>query len=149
MRATRTWIVVADGAIARLFENTGPGKGIQPLGDGEMRGERAATRDLGTERPGRVHDRMGPGRHAMAPRADWHEQQKEDFLATVAARLDRAAAAEAFDRLILVAPAKALGRLRAALGRNAAARVDGELAKDLTKTATRNLPNHLGELIAL
>ena len=70
MRATRTWIVVADGAIARLFENTGPGKGIQPLGDGEMRGERAATRDLGTERPGRVHDRMGPGRHAMAPRAD-------------------------------------------------------------------------------
>lgn len=149
MKGTRTWIVVADGARARLFENTGPGKGLLPLDDGEMRGERAATRELGTERPGRVHDRMGPGRHAMAPRTDWHEQQKEDFLASVAARLDRAAADKAFDRLILVAPAKALGRLRAALGRDAAARVDGELAKDLTKTPAPDLTGHLGELIAL
>ena len=149
MKATRTWIVVADGATARLFENRGPGRGMAPLSDGEMHGPHAATRELGSERPGRVHDRKGPGRHAMAPRADWHAQQKQDFLKAVAARLDHAAAGKAFDRLILVAPAKALGELRRALGREAAARVAGELPKDLTKVAVPELPEHLGDLIAL
>ena len=148
MKATRTWIVVADGAMARLFENTGPGKGMAPVTDGEMHGSHAATREIGSERPGRVHDRMGPGRHAMAPRADWHAQQKQDFLKAVAARLD-AAAGTAFDRLVLVAPAKALGELRKALGREAAARVEGEIPKDLTKVAVRELPEHLGDLVAL
>ena len=149
MKATRTWIVVADGATARLFENTGPGKGMAPLSDGEMQGSHEPTRGIGSERPGRVHDRWGPGRHAMAPRADWHLQQKRDFLKAVAARLEAAAAGKAFDRLILVAPAKALGELRAALGREAAARVAGELPKDLTKVAIPELSGHLDDLIAL
>ncbi len=149
MQAIRTWIVVADGAAARILENTGPGKGLAPVSDGEMQGSRAATREVGSERPGRVHDRKGPGRHAMAPRADWHEQEKQDFLKAVAARLDAAAAEKVFDRLILIAPAKALGELRAALGRGATAKVTGELSKDLTKIPTRALPGHLDELIAL
>ena len=110
MKAARTWIVVADGARARFFENCGPGKGMAPLSDGEKQGSHSTTREIGSDRPGRVHGRMGPGRHAMAPRVDWHEQQKQDFLKALAARLDRAAARKAFDRLILVAPAKALDR---------------------------------------
>lgn len=149
MKAIRTWIVIADGAQARLFQNAGPGKGLALLPDGEMQGERAPTREIGSERPGRVHDRMGPGRHAMAPRADWHEQQKQDFLKQVAARLDAAAAEKAFDRLILVAPAKALGELRAALGRGTAQRITGDLPKDLTPLPTAELPRHLDHLIAL
>ncbi len=149
MKATRTWIVVADGAEARFFENTGPGKGLTALGNGEMRGAHMATREVGSDRPGRVHDRMGPGRHAMAPRADWHAQQKQDFLEAVAARLDDGAAGKAFDRLILGAPAKALGTLRSALGREAASRVVGELTKDLTKVTSSELPEHLDDLLAL
>ncbi len=149
MKATRTWIVVADGARARFFENHGRGNGLALLSDGEMEGSHAATQELGSDRPGRVHDRMGPGRHAMAPRADWHEQQKQDFLGKVAARLDRAADDKAYDRLILVAPAKALGRLRAALGPAAAGRISGELSKDLTQVPVQDLPGHLADLIAL
>jgi len=149
MKATRTWIVVADGAKARLFENRGPGKGLAALSDGEMQGSHAATQEVGSERPGRVHDRLGPGRHAMAPRVDWHEQQKQDFLKALAARLDRAAAEKAFDRLILVAPAKALGELRAALGHVAAEQIAGELPKDLTKVPVQDLSDHLDDLIAL
>ncbi len=149
MNVARTWIVVADGAKARLFENCGPGKGMAPLSDGEIQGNHSATREIGSDRPGRVHDRLGPGRHAMAPRVDWHEQQKQDFLKALAARLDRAAAQKAFDRLILVAPAKALGELRAALGQAAAGQVAGELPKDLTKVPAQDLPRHLDDLIAL
>ena len=149
MKATRTWIVIADGARARLFENRGPGKGITPLSDSEMQGTHAPTQELGSDRPGRVHDRMGPGRHAMAPRVDWHTQEKQVFLQAVAARLDRAAAEKAFDRLILVAPARALGELRAALGPAAAEQVAGELSKDLTKVPMHHLQGHLEDLIAL
>ncbi len=149
MKATCTWIVVADGARARFFENRGPGKGLALLTDGEMEGSHAPTQEVGSERPGRVHDRMGPGRHAMAPRADWHEQQKQDFLGAVAARLDRGADQKVYDRLILVAPAKALGQLRRTLGHAAAKRVAGELSKDLTKVPDQDLPGHLDDLIAL
>ena len=92
---------------------------------------------------------MGPGRHAMAPRVDWHEFEKTRFAKEVATALNKAAGGQAFDRLILVAPPKTLGSLRAGLDKTAATRITGELAKDLTNLALDALPGHLSELIAL
>lgn len=149
MKAVRTWIVVADGAKARFLLNQGPGKGLETAPAGDMSADHAATRALGTDRPGRVHDRMGPARHAMAPRADWHEQEKTLFADAVAGVLNKSAQAGAFDRLVLVAPAKTLGELRRELDGKTAALVTGELTKDLTQVTDRDLPEYLGEVIAL
>ena len=149
MKAVRTWIVIADGAKARFLLNRGPGKGLEPAEIPDLSVELAATHEIGADRPGRVHDRFGPGRHAMAPRADWHQQDKALFAGEVARILNRAAQGGAFDRLVLVAPAKTLGELRHGLDAPAAARVTGELTKDLIHLTDRDLPEHLETVIAL
>lgn len=149
MKPTRTWIVIADGARACFLENRGPGSGLAPAGAPELSQELKPTREIGAEPPGRTHDRLGPGRHAMAPRVDWHEFEKVRFAKEIASLLDRSAEAKAFDRLVLVAPPKILGTLRAELGKNTAAMVSGELAKDLTNHPLDALPAHLADTLAL
>jgi protein required for attachment to host cells len=149
MKPIRTWIVVADGARARVFENTGPGKGLEPLPGRVLETEVRPAREILADRPGRSFDRKGPGRHALEPTVDWHRFQKQEFARKLSERLDRAAQSDAFDRLILVAPPRSLGDLRASIGEAVRQRLVGELAKDLTRCTDRELPAHLADLIAL
>lgn len=149
MKPTRSWIVVADGSQARIFENQGPGKGITALPAQEMHKTPRPTRDINADRPGRSHDRFGPGRHAMENPSDAHREEKRRFADLLAEHINEAALNSRFDRLVLVAPPKTLGDLRQALGKEAAAKLDGELPKDLTKVSEHDLPGHLGEVIAV
>ena len=149
MKPTRSWIVIADGAQARILENHGPGKGLIPLPGQAMHKTPRPSRDINSDRPGRSHDRFGPGRHAMEPPSDPHREEKRRFADLLAEHLNAAALEQSYDRLILVAPAKTLGDLRQALSKEAAARIDGELSKDLTKIPDHDLPGHLGEVIAV
>jgi protein required for attachment to host cells len=147
MKPTVTWILVADGARARILRNDGPGKGLHPALPQDFAASHAATRDLGTERPGRGHGPAPGTRHGMQPHADWHEFQKHEFARAMADILNRAAERKEYDRLILVAPPKTLGDLRAELDRHAAALVTGTLDKDLTHLTIGELPDHLGALL--
>jgi protein required for attachment to host cells len=149
MKATRNWIVIADGARARILENTGPGKGLTPLPAEEMHQSLHPSRDINADRPGRTHDRMGPARHAMEPPSDPHREEKRHFAAELAGHLNAAAQKHSYDRLVLVAPAKTLGDLRQALSKEASDKVEGELAKDLIKTPDQELAGHLSAVIAL
>jgi protein required for attachment to host cells len=87
MRKTITWVVVADGARARLLVNEGPGKGLDELPDGEMAAEHAPSRDIQADRPGRTFDSAGEGRHAKEPPTDPHRDAKRRFAREVAGRL--------------------------------------------------------------
>ena len=149
MKPTRSWIVIADGAQARILENTGPGKGLIPLPAEDMHQTLRPSRDIDADRPGRTHDRMGPGRHAMEPPSDSHREEKRHFATELAGHLNAAVLKHSYDRLVLVAPAKTLGDLRQALSKEAAAKVDGELSKDLIKIPDQELAQHLGTVIAL
>ena len=90
MKWTATWIVVADGARAKIYVNDGPGKGIQPVQGAEYAAELAATHELGSDRPGRTAASVGAARHAIEPRIDWHRQQKQQFVKALAKVLDAA-----------------------------------------------------------
>ena len=147
MKAIRTCVVIADGSRARFLESLGPGKALTPASLPALSSELRPTREIGSERPGRVHDRMGAARHALAPRVDWHEFEKTAFAGDVAAVLNRAAKSKAFDRLVLVAPPKTLGALRAALDKQTAELVTGHLGKDLTNHPLSELPLHLVEAL--
>ncbi len=149
MKPIRTWIVIADGAHARVFLNLGPGKGLEPVLERRSSASQEPTRNLVSDRPGRDHDRSGSGSHAMKPRADWHQLEKTRFAGDLAALLDDAARRKSFDRLCLVAPSKTLGDLRAAIGKQTAKLVSGALAKDLTQVPERALPDHLEDLVRL
>lgn len=142
MKKSVTWVLVADGARARILSATGWGSGLAAVGE-TIEGDRRPSREQGVERPGRVHDRSGPGRHAMEPKVDWHEFGKQQFAKQMAAHLNRAAQSKAFDRLVIVAPPKALGDLRAALDKRTSDLILAELAKDLTNVAEHDLAKHL------
>lgn len=142
-----TWIVVADGKRARLLDYRGPNQPLELMPDGEMETEAPPTREIGTDQPGRTKDRMTSFPHPMEPRVDFHEQAEMRFLDQVAERLNLAVARNEVERLVLIAPPKALGELRRALDSEARKRVIGEIDKDLTHLSPRELPPYLGEVI--
>ena len=149
IRKRRTWIVVANGTTARALENEGVGKGLNPAPAFEMTVASPPTRELGSDRPGRVHDRFGQGRHAMEPKADWHRQEKAEFAKAVAEKIESAARAGRYDRLVLVAPPTVMGDIRSALGRHARDLIIGEITKDLTRSDLADIDQHLGDVLAL
>jgi protein required for attachment to host cells len=117
-----TWIVVADGARARVFEERERLGPVRELTD-------HALHQSGEDRTHASHPKAagqqssGPGRHNVNE-ADPHGQAEDRFLHRVAHAVDQAAQSHAFGRLVLIAPPKALGVLKAALKPAAAGRLD-------------------------
>ena len=146
MKPIRTWIVVADGARARIFLQEG--KVFNPAPVHETSVVLAPSHEIGSDRPGKGHV-SATRRHAMQPKSDPHLIEKERFAQALAAHVDRAAEAGSFDRLMLVAPAKTLGVLRDSLGKAAEGMVANEVSKDLTHVAPHDLPGHLEKAIAI
>jgi len=132
MRKISIWVLVADGARARVFAGTGRGFGLRELEEGSFSGERRPSRALRGDRPGRTFDSAGPGRHAMEPPSDPHRLAETAFLRETAAWLAEREQGGAFDRLVVIAAPRALGELRNLLPEAVTRRLTGELAADLT-----------------
>jgi len=146
MKRITTWFLIADGTRARIAFNDGPGRGIKPVLDQEFQGRNLASRDIVSDKPGRTFNSAGEGRHAMERPSDPRELEKRNFARGLAQRLDEAAHRGDFDRLVLVAPPKVLGHLRALLSAKTRAKVTQEIHKDLTQITLREFEDHLGEL---
>lgn len=142
MKATRTWILIADGSRARIFLNDGPGRGLRPAVGNEFATDLPPTREVVADRPGTAVPSAGP-RHGYAPRVDWHQFEKRRFAAGMAGVLNAAARRRAFDRLVVVAPPEPLGALRAKLEPTVRRRLVKEVGKDLTGVGERELPAKL------
>jgi len=149
MKAITTWVVVADGARAKVYLNDGPGKGLAEVPGTGLEGSHAPTREINADRPGRTFDRAGEGRHAKEPPTDPHREAKRKFARQVAELLQDGLNRGAYDRLVLVAPPQALGDLRGQLGKGVQAKVSGELGKDLTHLSVHELPAHIGAVLAV
>lgn len=139
-----TWVLVADGEHATVFEHDGPGRGLNAVDSPTFQASPIQyTRDAVTDREGRSWGAGGVGRHGMEPRTDPKRQSEQEFVREVAQALGQAALAGRFERLILVAPPKALGDLRAQLPKHAQDRVTHEIAKDLVHLDSGALEKHL------
>lgn len=149
MKPIKTWILIADGARARIVVNDGPGHGIEREPEKEFEGVNAPDRDLVSDKPGRSFDRAGQGRHGMEPRSSPHEHEQRVFHHELALYLSDAAKRGAFDRLVVVAPPKALGNLRAEFSPAVQGKVTAELNKDLTHVPIHDLAAHLGSVLAV
>lgn len=149
MKKIITYVLIADGARARIVLNEGPGRGLVAAypNDFVSSASRLHTRDLVADKPGRGFESADGSRHAMTPRVDWHRNKKHQFAKSMARVLDKAAARKAFDRLILVAPPDSLGVLRKALTGKTRALVTAEIPKDLTKVPIRDLPGYFKEML--
>lgn len=149
MKATVTWIVIANGTQARIVRNEGPGKGVKPGPDRQFSAANLPGREIMADRPGRTFDSGGQGRHAKEPRSDPREVEQQKMLRELARYLDQEGKKGAYDRLVIVAPPRALGSLRAGLSAQTRGKVSGEMDKDLTQVAIHDLPGHLGALLAV
>lgn len=138
-----TWILIADGKLARVLETTGADKKLTDVFEDTFRGEKGPGREIMADRPGRTFDRHGQGRHAMEPRSKPGEIAERKFIAQMVDLLDDAARKGLYDKLILVAPPKALGELRAALPKRLQQMVTAELNKDLVHLPIHDLAGHL------
>ncbi len=147
MKPTVTWILIADGAHARLFANRGPGKGVEQLQ--VINGDHRPDSELVRDSLGRSFESVGDTRHAITPRTDPHRELKRDFAKHLGKVLEQGLAKKAYDRLVLVAPPSALGDLRAALSEPVKHAIYAELDKDLVKTPTDNLAEHLGAVMPI
>ena len=149
LKPKRTWILIADGARARIVVNESPGAGIEPVYPYVFAASSAPARDYGADKPGRTHSPGGARQTSYQPREDWHAFEKGKFATEIAQILNRQAEAHAFDQLVLVAPPKIMGILRAALKGPVGSRVVAEVVKDLTHLSDHELKPHLADVIRL
>jgi protein required for attachment to host cells len=143
MKAPRTWILLADGHQAKVFETHGPNSDLLVVGDMMVAMELPPNRDIQNDRPGRSFESAGPTRHAMESRTDPHRELKRELARTVSDRLDAALKEGRFDRLCIVAPPATLGDLRRALSQPLKQRIVAEITKDLVHVPHQDLPSHL------
>jgi protein required for attachment to host cells len=149
-RRRRTWVVVADGSRARFLEPDEDMRLLVPTGQSEMTAAEARrpARDLVTDRPGRGFASAGSeARHAFEPAHDIHKMEKRDFTARLAGVLDRACGEGEFDRLVLVAPPRSLGELRALLSERVKKTVSHEVGKDLTGATPAQVRESLADML--
>jgi protein required for attachment to host cells len=144
---TKTYVLIADGARARLFVTDKGREGLRPALDQEFIGTNLRSREIGSDRPGRAFDSAGYGRHAMEPPTDPHRHEERAFAHEVAGVIEQALRRGEFQNLVVVAPPKALGDLRAEFSGELRKRVTAELPKDLTKVPVHELPRHLRDVI--
>lgn len=145
-RRPSTWVAVADGGKALLLAAEGPDLAprLRLVAAAEL--DNPPSRAQGDDRPGRFPD-PGPGQRSAVEAPDWHDIAEDRFLADFAARLNAAAAAGRYDRLVLFAPARALGRIRAALGAAVRRRLAAEADLDLTNHPVPAIAERLREVL--
>ncbi len=131
-------VLIADGGKARFLRNKGTPMHVELITERELKQENPPTRAQGTDRPGRYPGADGVSRSAVE-QTDWHQLGEQRFARKIADMLYRMAHAHAFDNLVVVAPPKVLGNLRAAFHQEVATRVVAEVAKDLTPHAVPEL----------
>jgi protein required for attachment to host cells len=143
MRKKRSvWVVVADGAKAVFYTPNSELSGFQPAGPviALSPAAKLQSRQLKSDRPGRTLSSARNGvRHAIEPKHDYHKLEKHRFTAELVDRLNRALTDNAFDDLIIVAPRRSLGEMRILMSDQVKARIQTELAKDLTHHSSDEL----------
>ncbi len=106
------WVVVCDGAKALILENIGDAKfpNLKTLSVREQ--DDLSTRELGAERPGRVHASNGSA-HSSVEQTDWHDRAEEQFLHNIVTDLESHIQQGKIRDLTICAPPRALGMMRA------------------------------------
>ena len=127
----KTWVLVANQAEARIYSaDRVPGN--LTLVETLIHEEGAAhARDLTSDAPGRVHDRLGSARHSMEPNTGVKEKGRRRFVKEMVERLESAHSHGNFDRLVLLTAPAVLGVIRKTLSSRLTQAVIKEIPKDV------------------
>jgi protein required for attachment to host cells len=145
-KSTRTWLLIADGRRAKVFEADAQAAEFRSVEDMARETNLPKGREILADKPGRTFDSVGAGRHAKENPTDPRRQLKREFADLIVGELRKAVLARRFDRLILVAPPSFMGDLRVVLPKNLKDKVVGEVTSDLTNTPEQDLRSHLQDI---
>ena len=138
----KEWVVVCDGAKALVLENAGDAA-MPDLKTREVYEQKTpATHELGTDAPGRASGVDGKNRSAVG-QTDWHDRNERAFLEDLAKRLDAKIHAGDVKSIVLIAPPRALGVLRAAYSPMLKEAVRIEIDKDLVGVPVHEIEKRL------
>jgi protein required for attachment to host cells len=136
------WIVVCDGAKALILENAGDKLHADLRTREVFEQDNPSTAEQGTDKPGRTHSSVGPGRSAVG-QTDWHDQAEAKFLKELAGRIHLAVHGGETKELVIVAPPRALGMIRENYTPAIKEALCKEVDKDLVKMPLDQIEKHL------
>lgn len=136
MKKPRTWILVADGARARIVRFGPEGEHLEDLA---FEADHKQLKEIMADKPGRSFASVGAKRSAVEYHSDPVRAQAEKFAELLVARLEHARLSHEFDRLAIVAEPRMLGVIRSHMPHQLGATVIAEVHKDLTKLPAHQL----------
>jgi protein required for attachment to host cells len=136
------WVLVCDGAKAQILRNEGDALKVQLATFESFDQKLPAAHDMGSDKPGRVHQSQGPSRSSNAE-TDPHEEGEQDFIVQTVARLDALVREHKVASLVIVAPPRALGVLRKHLSPALSAVVTDQINKDYAQLSVHEIQKHL------
>ena len=125
------WVMVGDGKKALFLHNEGDDELLNLRRLDVEEKNNPATRDQGSDAPGRGHSPTGTRGGSMGG-TDFHQVEEDRFAAHVAGRINAAAHENGFKEIVIVAPPKCLAEIRRDLSPEAQRRVVCEIPKDYT-----------------
>ncbi len=141
------WVVVCDGRKALILENIGD-EVFPNLHTREVYEHKdAKTHEQGSDKPGRAMNSVGSARSSVE-QTDWHEEAERAFLQDLVGRLDAAVGAGDTESMIVVAPPRALGVIRAAYSPALKKAVKEEIDKDYVRLPVYEIEKLLAGKVA-
>jgi len=125
-----TRVLVADGAYALVLRNDGDRAFPNLRLERSYGQDNPATRDQGSDKPGRTNDSLG--RKSAMEATDYHRIAEDRFVQRIADDMAKDLQAGAFTSFVLAAPAIALGEFRKAATSALTGATIMEIDKDLT-----------------
>ena len=148
MKPIKTLVLLANDARARMFENTGPGKGLKEFEDITAKTIAEAQIEY-ADRPGRNSAAPGMGQHAFDHAESEHDQQQEAFVKAMLAEVEKRFTEGGYDRFVMAAAPKTLGVMREELPPALKAALAVDVDKDFLKLKPAEVVERLGDHIVL
>jgi len=125
-------VFVGDGRKALFLRNRGDAMSPALAVERVARDENPATREQGSDKPGRAFSSVGQGRSGIE-QTDWHDIEEHRFAKKAARQIEDLVRASPVKKLFVVAPARTLADLREALHKDVRQAIVAEVEKDLTR----------------
>jgi len=149
MKPITTWILIANGARARILEHKALGAGIKAIKGMEFFDEKLSTSDIMADKSGRAFASVGNSRSAIELKTDPVAKREAEFALILAQTLNKKYQSKAFNRLIIFAAPNALGDLRQSLNNDVSNNIIAEITKDLTKVPNDEIAKHLKDVMLI
>lgn len=149
MKPVRTWILIADGARARIVMNDGPNHGIKAVKGMDFRIQHTESNGHIFDDPHHHFHSTSSGFQVMEFDTETHLDEKHLFAGELANVLEGELHRNSFDRMIIFAAPAMLGELRTSLSPMIMNKVIEQVPKDLTNVPHRQLSRHIENVLAI